>query len=130
MMSMQSRPIAAAVAAIMLTATIAGTAAAHHGWAWAEGEQTTLEGTIETISFAPPHPSLTVMSEGTVWQIDLGNPRQTERSGFAEGSAKVGDAITVLGNRSADENEKLMKAVRITVAGKNFDMYPERIQTN
>lgn len=130
MTSMTTRPIATVFSAIALSAAIAGTAIAHHGWAWAEGEQTTLEGTIQSISFAPPHPSLTVMSEGTVWQIDLGNPRQTERSGFAEGSAKVGDAITVLGNRSQDANEKLMKAVRITVAGKNFDMYPERIKTN
>ncbi|MBW9090568.1 hypothetical protein JNB91_22385 [Rhizobium wenxiniae] len=127
---MNIRSFAAGFTAIAIAAALAGTAAAHHGWAWAEGEQTTLQGTIETISFAPPHPSLTVMSDGEVWQIDLGNPRQTERSGFAEGSAKVGDAITVLGNKSADENEKLMKAVRITVKGKNFDMYPERIKTN
>ncbi len=127
---MNIRSFAAGSAAIAIAGALAGTAAAHHGWAWAEGEQTTLQGTIETISFAPPHPSLTVMSDGEVWQIDLGNPRQTERSGFAEGSAKVGDAITVLGNKSADENEKLMKAVRITVEGKNFDMYPERIKTN
>ncbi len=127
---MNIRSFAAGSTAIAIAAALAGTAAAHHGWAWAEGEQTTLQGTIETISFAPPHPSLTVMSDDAVWQIDLGNPRQTERSGFAEGSAKVGDAITVLGNKSADENEKLMKAVRITVEGKNFDMYPERIKTN
>ncbi len=127
---MNIRSFAAGSTAIAIAAALAGTAAAHHGWAWAEGEQTTLQGTIETISFAPPHPSLTVMSDGEVWQIDLGNPRQTERSGFAEGSAKVGDAITVLGNKSADESEKLMKAVRITVEGKNFDMYPERIKTN
>lgn len=127
---MNIRSIAAVSAAIVVSAALVGTAVAHHGWAWAEGEQTTLEGTIQSISFAPPHPSLSVMADGTVWQIDLGNPRQTERSGFAEGSAKVGDAITVLGNRSADENEKLMKAVRITVGAKNFDMYPERIKTN
>lgn len=118
------------IAGTAVAAALAGTAAAHHGWAWAEGEQTTLEGTIQSISFAPPHPSLRVDSEGVVWQIDLGNPRQTERSGFQEGSAKVGDRITVLGNRSKDENERLMKAVRITVNGKNFDMYPERIETN
>jgi hypothetical protein len=121
---------ALSLATIAVTASLAGTAAAHHGWAWAQGEQTTLQGTIQSISFAPPHPSLKVESDGTVWQIDLGNPRQTERSGFKEGSAKVGDAITVLGNKAKDDNEKRMKAVRITVAGKNFDMYPERIETN
>eukprot|EP00913_Durusdinium_trenchii_P026868 g25203.t1 len=77
------------VAAVGISAMLAGTAVAHHGWSWAQGEQTTLEGTIRSISFAPPHPSLKVEAEGTVWQIDLGNPRQTERSGFAEGSAKA-----------------------------------------
>ena len=119
----------AVAAAVSLAAT--GAALAHHGWSWAEGEQTELEGTITDISMAPPHPSLKVeASDGVVWQVDLGNPRNTERSGFVEGSAKVGDPIVVLGNRSLDKDEKLMKAVRITVAGKAFDIYPERIKTN
>ena len=119
----------AVAAAVSLAAT--GAALAHHGWSWAEGEQTELEGTITDISMAPPHPSLKVeASDGIVWQVDLGNPRNTERSGFVEGSAKVGDPIVVLGNRSLDKDEKLMKAVRITVAGKAFDIYPERIETN
>ena len=61
-------------------------------------------------------------------RVELGNPRQTERSGFVEGSAKAGDAIVVLGNRSLDPSEKRMKAVRITVAGKTYDIYPERIR--
>ena len=119
----------AVAAAVSFAAT--GAALAHHGWSWAEGEQTDLEGTITDISMAPPHPSLKVeASDGVVWQVDLGNPRNTERSGFVEGSAKVGDPIVVLGNRSLDKDEKLMKAVRITVAGKAFDIYPERIETN
>lgn len=104
---------------------------AHHGWTWAEEEQTELTGTIRTVSIAPPHPSLEVetASDG-VWNVELGNPRQTQRSGFVEGSAKPGDTIVVLGNRSLDQNEKRMKAVRITVAGNVFDIYPERIETN
>ena len=119
----------AVAAAVSFAAT--GAVLAHHGWSWAEGEQTELEGTITDISMAPPHPSLKVeASDGVVWQVDLGNPRNTERSGFVEGSAKVGDPIVVLGNRSLDKDEKLMKAVRITVAGKAFDIYPERIETN
>ena len=127
---MKLHVIARSLAAAGLSAMLAGTAVAHHGWAWAEGEQTTLEGAIRSISFAPPHPSLKVETDGIVWHVDLGNPRQTQRSGFAEGSAKVGDRVVVLGNKSQDPNEKRMKAVRITIAGKNFDMYPERIQTN
>nr|WP_271188732.1 DUF6152 family protein [Ancylobacter dichloromethanicus] len=106
-------------------------ALAHHGWSWAESEQMTLEGTIKTISMAPPHPSLQVTArDGTLWQVDLGNPRQTANSGFTGDTAKPGDAITVLGNRNRDQTKPHMKAVRITLAGTNYDMYPERIGSN
>lgn len=115
------------LAALALFA-LATSASAHHGWNWAEEEQSELSGTIESLSFAPPHPSLTVDVDGEVWQVDLGNPNQTQQSGFAEESAQVGDEVTILGNRSLDASEMLMKAVRLTVNGENYDMYPERIQ--
>ncbi|MCA0301873.1 MAG: hypothetical protein LCH95_05650 [Proteobacteria bacterium] len=115
----------------VLVAALAGQALAHHGWEWAEDKQTELSGTIQAVSMAPPHPTLQVKAaDGVVWQIDLGNPNQTERSGFTAASAKPGDAILVLGNRHKDPAKRQMKAVRITVAGKAFDMYPERIRTN
>ncbi len=106
-------------------------AAAHHGWAWAEGDLMTLQGKIKSISMAPPHPSLQVIAaDGKEWLVDLGNPNQTERSGFTATTAKPGDAIVALGNRHLDKTKLHMKAVRITIAGKNYDMYPERIRTN
>ena len=112
-------------------AALARPAAAHHGWSWAEEEQSTLKGTVVSVSMAPPHPQLNVKAaDGVIWLIDLGNPNQTERSGFTATSAKPGDAIVVLGNRDKDESKMHMKAVRITVAGKQYDMYPERIRTN
>jgi hypothetical protein len=114
-------------------ATVAASvpAVAHHGWSWAEDAQSELKGTIRSISMAPPHPSLQVVAtDGVLWQIDLGNPNQTERSGFTATSAKPGDAIVILGNRHKDKSKMQMKAVRITIAGKNYDMYPERIRTN
>ena len=122
--------IAPVLAGIAVAAAIGGIAVAHHGWSWAEAEQIDLKGTIHSISFAPPHPTLEVMAEDGVWRVELGNPNQTKRSGFVEGQAKVGDEIVATGNRSQDRNEKRMKAVRIVVAGKTFDIYPERIRTN
>ena len=102
---------------------------AHHGWSWAEEEQSQLDGSIQEISMAPPHPTLRVKAkDGVVWQVDLGNPNQTARSGFTGETAKVGDAITVLGNRTNEPGKAHMKAVRITVGGKKHDMYPERIK--
>ena len=122
--------LACLLAAAMAVALAAPNVLAHHGWSWADQEQSTLQGTIREISMAPPHPSLRVADDqGATWQIDLGNPNQTARSGFTATSAKVGDAITVLGNRNRDASKNHMKAVRITVGGKNYDMYPERIRS-
>lgn len=118
-----------AVTVILITPSLP--AFAHHGWSWAESTQMTLEGTIESISMNPPHPSLTVTdADGTVWKIDLSNPNQTARSGFTGDSARPGDAITVIGNRNKDPAEAHMKAVRIIIDGQNYDLYPERIQGN
>jgi hypothetical protein len=104
---------------------------AHHGWNWAEDQQSELSGTVKSVSMAPPHPSLQVTAtDGKQWLIDLANPNQTERAGFTAASAKPGDAVVVLGNRSKDKSQLWMKAVRIIVAGKTYDLYPERIKTN
>lgn len=91
----------------------------------------TLEGTIESISMNPPHPTLQVRdASGTVWQVDLGNPNQTARSGFNGTAVKPGDAITAIGNRNRDHERAHMKAVRIVTGGRTYDIYPERIRTN
>ena len=109
--------------------TLATAALAHHGWNWAEAEETTLEATITAISLAPPHPELTVTdATGREWVIELGNPRRTEGAGFVEGTAKPGDAVTILGTRALD-GQAVMKAVRITLNGVNHDFYPERIDS-
>ncbi len=114
----------------LVAATLLSFAAvAHHGWSWTEEDQTELFGKIASISMAPPHPTLRVQAEDGMWQVDLGNPTQTARSGFMQELAKVGDDIVVLGNRSKEKDKKHMKAVRITVRGKQFDMYPERIKS-
>lgn len=107
---------------------VATAAMAHHGWEWAEEKHSTLEGTIREVYIGPPHPSLKVetASDG-IWTVDLSNPAQTARSGFAEGSARPGNKVVVFGNKSAKKDQKLMKAVKITVEGKDFVMYPERM---
>lgn len=103
-------------------------AAAHHGWSWAEAEQSRLEGVIEDISMNPPHPSLRVRdTQGTVWFVELGNPGRTTRSGFGADTADIGDTVTVIGNRDQDHAKAHMKAVRIVIDGRNYDMYPERL---
>ena len=103
-------------------------AAAHHGWDWAEQQQSQISGTIRDIYIGPPHPRLEVEAADGTWTVELGNPRQTERAGFVEGSAKAGDQVTVTGNKPAEGNEKRIKAVKINIGGKDFVFYPERVQ--
>ncbi|MCY1540103.1 hypothetical protein D9M68_757210 [compost metagenome] len=103
-------------------------ALAHHGWSWAESEQMTLQGTVQQLQIAPPHPWLDVQTDAGIWRVELGNPTQTKEAGFVEGSAKPGDAVTAIGNRDRDSAKKRMKAVQIKVGGKTYDIYPSRIQ--
>ena len=119
-----------ALSAFAGAALLAGAAVAHHGWSWAEVDQINLTGKLTSISFAPPHPTLELDTADGAWRIELGNPGLTQRSGFVEGVVAVGDEITVRGNRSLDPNEKRLKAVRVIVSGKTYDIYPNRIVTN
>jgi hypothetical protein len=118
-----------ATATIAATALLAGAAFAHHGWEWAVGEQSTLEGAIRDIYLGQPHATLKVEAAGgMVWAVDLAPPAATARAGFVKGVAAVGDQVIVLGNRAKDADEKRMKAVRLTVNGKNYDVYPDRVK--
>ena len=112
----------------LLTASLP--AAAHHGWSWTQDGFFELTGTITAIFYGNPHPTLDVEADGETWRVDLATARATQNAGFLEDTAKVGDEVTVIGNRSRDESERLMKAVRVTVGGKTYDVYPNRVPSN
>lgn len=124
------RPRTTLVGVAALAALTTTGALAHHGWSWAEADQIELNGEIREIYVGPPHPVLRVAAADGDWSVELGNPNQTRRSGFTEESAAVGDSITALGNRSEDPSEKRMKAVRVTVRERTYDIYPDRIRSN
>jgi len=116
-------------AAFLASALVATTALAHHGWTWAVDEQTELSGTIQEVFIGNPHAVITLEAEDGVWTVELAPPSATRRAGFDENAAKIGDEATVLGHRSRDANEKRFKAVRITVNGKSYDVYPNRVES-
>ena len=117
-------------AAGLLSAALVLPALGHHGWSWTADGMFQVEGVIKEIYLGNPHATLDVDVEGEIWRVELAPPRQTERAGFNEASAKVGDEITAIGNRSRDDTEKRMKAVRLTVGGKTYDVYPGRAPSN
>lgn len=78
-----------------------------------------------------PHPTLRVTGpDNQLWTIELGNPRQTASSGFTAESARAGDEVVALGNRARAQGERRLKAVRLTVRDRTYDIYPERIGRN
>jgi len=48
------------------------------------------------------------------------------RAGLTPALLSVGRLITVHGHRSAKESEKLVKAERVIIDGKSYDLYPDR----
>lgn len=105
-------------------------ALAHHGWAWTEDGFFELEGLITAIYIGNPHATLDVDVEGEIWRVELAPPRATINAGFTEDVASVGDEVKAVGNRSREDTERRMKAVRITVRGKTYDVYPGRAPSN
>lgn len=114
----------------IVLATTAVPALAHHGWAWTEDGLFELEGTITAIYIGNPHATLDVDVNGEIWRVELAPPRATTNAGFTEEAASIGDAVKAIGNRSRDETERRMKAVRIIVKGKTYDVYPGRVPSN
>jgi len=119
------------IRSITLTAAMivaAATAAyAHHGWSWTQDGFFELKGTITAIYIGNPHATLDVDAEGEAWRVEMAPPSRTIAAGFTEDIAKVGDEVTAIGNRSLDETEKRMKAVRVVINGKTYDVYPDRV---
>jgi len=113
-------------AALTIAVMAPAAALAHHGWSWTQDGFFRLDGVIAAISIGNPHATLDVEVEGTVWRVELAPPSRTIAAGFTEEVASVGDEVTAIGNRSLDEGEKRMKAVRVIVGGRTFDVYPYR----
>jgi hypothetical protein len=66
-------------------------------------------------------------NDGT-WIVELGNPRQTARSGFSDAPARAGEEGVALGNRSLQPGERRLKAGRITMRDRRDDLYPDRVR--
>jgi hypothetical protein len=115
-------------AAILVAAVLAAMPAlAHHGWAWTEDDPFELTGVIEDIYIGNPHVTLKVRAEDGPWDVDLAPLAPSTRAGFDENAAKIGDTVTCVGFRSRDHAERHMKAARVIVKGKTYDVYPNRV---
>ena len=115
--------------AIILSAVcalFAQVAVAHHGWGWATDEEFEITGRIISVSLGNPHGEVTLDVNGEKWLIEVGQPWRNQRAGLSEELLSIGRLITVHGHRSAKKTEYLVKAERVIIDGKNYNLYPDR----
>jgi hypothetical protein len=125
-MSSRQLPIFAAAA---LGALCALPAMAHHGWAGQADSLIDVSGKVhKAVSLAGPHATMEIISNGQVWEVTLAPPARTESAGLTATALKVGDTVTIRGNRNSDPKRFEIKTVRVSSAGKNFDVYADRIK--
>jgi hypothetical protein len=114
------------LAAALLTAAAPLPASAHHGWEWAEANNSELSGVIVGARLGNPHGVLTVDAGGEKWAVEVGQPWRNERAGLKDAMLANGVKLTVSGHRHADPKKKVFKAERVFIDGKRYDLYPDR----
>lgn len=101
-------------------------ALAHHGWGWATDEEFEITGKVVAVSLGNPHGEVTIEVENENWLVEVGQPWRNQRAGLTVELLRVGRVITVHGHRSARQAERLVKAERLMIDGKDYDLYPDR----
>ncbi|MEQ9640819.1 MAG: DUF6152 family protein [Alphaproteobacteria bacterium] len=114
------------MATLGVIAIAAGRAEAHHGWGWATDEEFEISGVVESIRLGNPHGEVDIVVDGALWTIEVGQPWRNERAGLTAERLAKGTTILVHGHRSKKPDARLVKAERVVIAGKNYDLYPER----
>jgi len=113
-------------AAILLGIAPAAPIAAHHGWAWATDEEFELSGVVKDVRNRNPHGTMMLATASGNWTVEIGQPWRNAQAGLTMQLLKPGTRLLVHGHRSARKNERLMKAERIVIAGKSYNLYPDR----
>lgn len=111
---------------LLAVAVPGGAAVAHHGWSWTTGENIELVGTITAVRLGNPHGILQVDADGQSWSVEVGQPWRNERAGLKDGDLAQGVLLRIIGEPSADPAEKRLKAERLVIGDREFELYPER----
>lgn len=99
---------------------------AHHGWGWATDEEFEITGRITEVRLGNPHGEVTIEVEGRPWVVEVGQPWRNQRAGLTADRLRIGTVMTVHGHRSANPDERLVKAERVVIDGRSHDLYPNR----
>jgi hypothetical protein len=112
---------AVAAAALLPLPTLA-----HHGWRWAEDNNSELTGVIVRAKLGNPHGELTLAVDGANWVVEVGQPWRNQRAGLTDDMLVKGVKLTVSGHRHVDPTKRVFKAERVLIGERRFDLYPDR----
>lgn len=101
-------------------------ASAHHGWSWTTGDNIDLTGVIKSLSLGNPHGIVRVDVEGEEWTVEVGQPWRNNRAGLEDGDLAEGVELRVIGEPSADMDDRRVKAERLYLNGRAYVLYPGR----
>jgi Family of unknown function (DUF6152) len=101
-------------------------AGAHHGWGWATAEEFELTGQITAVRLGNPHGEVTLDVNGEKWIVEVGQPWRNDNAGLTPKLLSKGQVMTAHGHRSKKKGERLMKAERVVINGKSYNLYPDR----
>jgi hypothetical protein len=105
---------------------LAQAASAHHGWNWATEEEFQLTGKVAAVRLGNPHGEVTLEVNGEKWIVEVGQPWRNQRAGLTPKLLGKGQVITAHGHRSSAKGKQLMKAERVVIDGKSYNLYPDR----
>ncbi|MFP3921491.1 MAG: DUF6152 family protein [Dichotomicrobium sp.] len=120
------RAILSAITVAVFAAMFSLSAAAHHGWSWTTGGNIDVTGVIKSVSLGNPHGIVRLDVEGEEWTVEVGQPWRNERAGLEDGDLAEGVELRVIGEPSADESERRVKAERLYIDGNEYALYPGR----
>jgi hypothetical protein len=110
---------ALAAASLLL---VSGAALAHHGWgSYDASKPLTVRSQVEKLKWENPHVHIDVKHDGAVWEAVLAPPFRMEARGLKPEMLKAGAVVAVEGYPST-KGERELRAERITVGGKTFEL--------
>lgn len=110
------------IAAIVVTATLTGTAFAHHGWeAYDAAKQQKVTGTIADLRWEQPHAVLWITVNGVRHEVWLSPLQRMVDRGLQKEALTKGKTVTVEVQPHA-KNANEWKALLITVDGKDVNL--------
>jgi hypothetical protein len=119
-----SRPKAAVSAGMMLAgaALLAGAAQAHHGWgSYDAARKFTITAPVDHVDWENPHVHIMLKHDGATWEATLAPIFRMQARGLTPEMLAAGATVAVEGYPST-RAEREMRAERITVGGKTFEL--------